>query len=60
MLRLRRRDRLIAELARQLAESHEQLGAALERVDWYKAAMGDSPLYAVPDQAPRAARRTLR
>ena len=59
MFGLRRRDRLIAELTAHLADTREQLGAARERIEWYRAAARDRPLRAVPDQAPRsAARRT--
>ena len=56
MLRLRRRDRLIAELAGQLADSRAREAALAERLAWYQATV-DKPsgLWVVPAQAPRSA-----
>ena len=55
VVRLRRRDRLIAELAGQLADSRAREAALAERLEWYKAAVESRPLLrAVRGQAPRS------
>lgn len=70
-VRMGRRNRLIAELAGQLADSREQNGVLRERLAWYQAAVDGTPPQAAPlrlvngpaygRQAPRsAARRTSR
>ena len=62
VVRLRRRDRLIAELAGQLADSRAREAALAERLAWYQAAVESRPLLrAVRGQAPRSdARLTSR
>ena len=62
MLRMRRRDRLIAQMARQLADKSAENAALTERLEWYKAAMAERPvLRVVPPQAVRSeALRTSR
>ena len=62
MARMRRRDRLVAELAGQLADARAREAALAERLEWYKAAVDSRPLLrAVRGQAPRSdARLTSR
>ena len=57
-MRRRRRDAVISQLARQLAESREQNGVLLERLAWYAAAVnGEAPPLRLVTPKPRAARR---
>ena len=50
----RQRDALVAQIAGELAVSREREGILTERLAWFRAAAGESPLRLVPDsQTPR-------